>query len=287
MRKNRGAAISVDLVSRSSRKVTYCVGLFSALRRRAIKPTLFAYLILICPALARAQQPPKQSPPGIGNLESVVVNGDTLTLHVGEDTVMVQVVEPNILRVHYSPQGQTSPPTLVLDPNVTWRNDTPAKIDTGSDPMVISTEKMTVRISKKPVRFEIYDASNRLLLQEPSEGGVYKGGLRFAHKSTDPFFGIDGTSLAGENIDPRQDIRTGVRRSGGTVGAAAREMAGLPLCTRPHLACSWIPTAETSTFPMERSSSPAARAKTSNTSRLWAIRKRLSAPWVTSAGTRR
>ena len=124
--------------------------------------------------------PAQQEPPGLANLDSVTVAGDTLTMRVGEDTLIAQIVEPNILRVHYRPKGQTSPPTPVIDPSRTWSNDVPAQINTDSDPIVISTDRMSVKIAKKPVRFAIYDAANRLLLEEPSEGGVYAGGLRFA-----------------------------------------------------------------------------------------------------------
>lgn len=161
------------------------------------------------------------------------MNGDTLTLHAGGDTIVVQVVEPNILRVHYQPQGQTSPPTPVLDPNRVWSNDTPAKIDADSDPLTISTDRMVVKISKSPLRIAVYDGANHLLMQEPAQGGVYPGGLRFAFKPTDPFFGIDGTAMPGKNMDARQDIRIGVRRSGGVVSAGRQGDAGAPLAYTP------------------------------------------------------
>jgi alpha-glucosidase (family GH31 glycosyl hydrolase) len=177
----------------------------------------------------RGQQAPKDPPSGVGNLRSAEVSGDTLTLRVGEDTIVVQVVASNMVRVHYQPENQTSRPTPVLDPSHTWRNDTPAKIGTDSDPMTISTEKLVVKISKTPVRFAIYDDYNHLLLREPAEGGVYGGGFRFTYNAADPFFGIDGTSLPGQNIDRRQDIRTGSRRSGGTVGAGRQGDGGAPL----------------------------------------------------------
>ncbi|MFZ3380523.1 MAG: TIM-barrel domain-containing protein [Candidatus Acidiferrales bacterium] len=207
--------------------------LFRAVRWREISRIVCALLILSGANIARAQQAPKDPPPGVGNLDRAEVSGDTLTLHAGEDTIVVQVVEPNVLRVHYQPHGQTSPPTPVLDPNHTWRNDTPAQIAADSDPLTISTAKMIVKISRKPLRFAIYDAESHLLLQEPTDGGVYGGGLRFACKITDPFFGIDGTSLPGKNMDPRQDIRIGPRRSGGMVSAGRQGDGGAPLAYTP------------------------------------------------------
>jgi alpha-glucosidase (family GH31 glycosyl hydrolase) len=190
---------------------------------------LCALSIPAAPTTLRGQQALKDPPAGIGNLKSAEVAGDTLTLRVGEDTIAVQVVASNMVRVHYQPRNQTSPPTPVLDPSHTWRNDTPAKFDTDSDPMTVSTDKLVVKISKTPVRFAIYDDNKHLLLREPSEGGVYGGGLRFTYNLSDSFFGIDGTSLPGQNIDRRQDIRTGVRRSGGTVAAGRQGDSGAPL----------------------------------------------------------
>ena len=207
---------------------------FRAPRSRKIIPLVFgAALIFSSVSAALAQQVPKDPPAGVGNLDSAGVNGDTLTLRTGEDTIEVQVVESNILRVHFRPKGQTTPPTSVLDPNHTWSNSTPAKIDTGSDPVTISTDKMIVKISKAPVRFAIYDTENHLLLQESVDGGVYSGGLRFAYKTSDQFFGVDGTSLPGKNIDARQDIRIGVRRSGGAVSAGRQGDGGAPLAYTP------------------------------------------------------
>jgi alpha-glucosidase (family GH31 glycosyl hydrolase) len=205
----------------------------SARHRREISRILFALFILVSPTVGWAQQAPKDPPPGAANLDRAEVGGGTLTLYVGEDTIKVQLVEPNILRVHYQSHGQTSPPTAVLDPNRNWRNDIPAKIDTNSDPVTISTEKMVVRISKTPVRFAIYDPENHLLLEEPADGGVYSSGLRFAYKISDHFFGIDGTSLPGQNVDPRQDIRAGIRRSGGEVSAGRQGDGGAPLAYTP------------------------------------------------------
>jgi len=209
--------------------VSYNNDLFYASPRKKTTFVFCTVLIFAAAIWVQAQQAPKQSPPGVGNLQSLAVSGGTLTLRAGGDTLIVQVVEPNILRVHYRPQGQASPPTPVLDPSRLWRDDIPAKIDTNSDPIVISTDRMIVKISKKPLRFAIYDAANRLLLEEPKEGGVYGGGLRFAYKNSGPFFGIEGTSMPGNNVDPHQDIRTGMRRSGGALRAGRQGDGGAPL----------------------------------------------------------
>lgn len=188
---------------------------------------LFSFAPLVH-AQAAAQES-LQPPPGIGSVDSATANGDTVTLHAGGDTLTVQVVEPNVLRVHYHPNGQTTPATAVLDPNRMWSNDTPAKIDTSSDPISISTGEVIVKISRTPLRLAIYDSADHPLLEEPREGGVYQRGIRFTSSIAGPFFGIDSTAIVGLNVDPHQDIRAGVIRGGGAVRAGRQGDAGAPL----------------------------------------------------------
>ena len=87
-----------------------CGRLFGAPRwRRIILLVFCALLIPAAPTALRGQQALKDPPSGVGNLESAEVNGDTLTLRVGEDTIVVQVVAPNMLRVHYQPERPDEP----------------------------------------------------------------------------------------------------------------------------------------------------------------------------------
>src|SRR5215471_21283564 len=126
----------------------------------ARKLTRISLLILNLAIALSAQQSPAKGPAGIGNLDSVSVDGNTITIRSGDSTVIAQVVEPDVLHVNYRPQGKTSSSTPVLDPNHVWSRDVPAKIETNSDPIVISTERMTVKIARAPVRFTIYDNAN-------------------------------------------------------------------------------------------------------------------------------
>lgn len=187
----------------------------------------FAVLLLATSLLG--QQSSSKQPPGVGNLDHVNVSGSTVTLGSGQDAVIVQVMAANVLRVNYRPQGKTSPPTQVLDPSHVWPGNLQAKIEATADPIVISTDSMVVKIAKTPIRFSIYDASNRLLLKEPTEGGVYAGGLRFAYNSVSPFFGVEGTSIPDHNIDLHQDIRAGMWRTGGAARAGSQGDCGAPL----------------------------------------------------------
>jgi alpha-glucosidase (family GH31 glycosyl hydrolase) len=198
-----------------------------------MKTVLFAMAVILQSFAAgvplRAQGTPVQTPRGIGKLDRVAVNGDTLNLRAGRDSLTVQVVESNILRVHYHPNGATSPRTQVLDPARKWSNGVPAKITSVADPITISTDAMLVKISKDPVRLAVFDHAGRELLAEPRDGGVFAGGLRFQAAARSRFCGIDATSIPGLNLDPRQDIRLGLVRQGGEVRAGRQGDGGAPL----------------------------------------------------------
>lgn len=151
----------------------------------------------------------------LGNVTGVNVNNDTLTISVGSDQLIVQACKPEILRVDYQPSGKSSADTQVIDPNKTWTTGNIASIDTVSDPMVVTTNKMIVKISKSPCRISVYNFSNKLLIQEQSAGGVYSGGVKLSHDSTDNFYGIgeDGSVL---------------KNNGGSVYAGNQGHSGAP-----------------------------------------------------------
>jgi alpha-glucosidase (family GH31 glycosyl hydrolase) len=220
--------VSVGMLRRRDKSGAFVPDKIVSRKMAALLCALLAVAVAVPPLHAQGVR--EQSTASVGDLNGVAVNGDTITLRAGPDSLTVQVVQRNVLRVHYHPDGETTAPTAVLDPHRAWSNDTPAAINTVSDPIVISTDAMVVKISKRPVRFEIYDRSNHLLLQEPQAGGVYAGGLRFEANTGGPVFGIDATSIPGENMDRRQDIRLGVVRTfGGKVQAGQQGDGGAPL----------------------------------------------------------
>src|SRR5664280_3611900 len=66
-----------------------------------------------------------------GAVTNVSRSGDTLTLSVGGDRLIVQVCQANMLRVDRLPEGKSSPHTPSIG-TTQWRA-VGASIDTGSD----------------------------------------------------------------------------------------------------------------------------------------------------------
>lgn len=158
----------------------------------------------------------------IGNVGNVAVSGSTLTISSGADTVVVQVCKSNILRVNYLPSGKASPPTPMLG-TTNWV-PVDVAINTASDPMVMATSNMVLRISKYPCRLSVYDASgSRLLIKEQGAEGVFADGIKLDHPAGADFYGISGyrnseASSAGM-----------LRNSGGYVESGYQGDCGAPL----------------------------------------------------------
>ncbi len=157
----------------------------------------------------------------LGNVTSVSRNGDTLTIYIGSNQLIVQVCKPELLKVDYLPGGASSTDTAIIG-NTSW-SAVGATIDTTSNPMTITTAKMVVKINKTPCRLSVYDAAGTtLLLKEQDAEGVWNDGLKLNHLSGSNFYGIGG-------YDAWENSTAGIlRNSGGSVHAGSQGDCGAP-----------------------------------------------------------
>ena len=61
---------------------------------------------------------------------------------------------------------------LVLDPDKKWKNGNIISADLNSNPIVIKTSKMIVKVNKEDLSISVYNSSNGLLVKQstlPSE----------------------------------------------------------------------------------------------------------------------
>ncbi|MBU3215626.1 starch-binding protein [Clostridium estertheticum] len=144
----------------------------------------------------------------------ITVKGDTITIPNGSDQYIIQICEPQILKVDYRPNGASSDETQVIDPNKSWSTGNTESIDIKSDPMVITTSKMIVKINKSDLSVSVYDSSNGLLIKQTA---LPSNGVTFSHNSGDNFYGISGYNN-GENSSAGM-LRTGtINVQAGTQG---------------------------------------------------------------------
>ncbi|MEI3337463.1 MAG: TIM-barrel domain-containing protein [Clostridium sp.] len=140
------------------------------------------------------------------NNNTFTLSNDTLTIKSGSDILDLQACSSEILKVNYKPNGEESEDTLVLDPNKKWENGNIVSADLNSNPIVIKTNKMIVKVNKEDLSISVYNSSNGLLVKQsmlPSEKT-----LTLNHNSGQNFYGI---SAEGNTNMSDSTLRTGSR----------------------------------------------------------------------------
>ncbi|QKW22363.1 RICIN domain-containing protein [Kitasatospora sp. NA04385] len=201
-------------------------------RRRA--PSA-AFALVLAAALTLGAHPREARAASLGDVTGVSVTGDTVTVSVGADRLVVRALRPDTVKVDYRPGGAGSPDTPVIDPGKQWTGSNTTSIDTTADPVVITTDRLSVRIARHPARVAIYDSTGTPLLTEPASGGVEPGALHFTHAPGQNFYGITGTPVPHAEDDPKQSLAAGMQRdSGGHVSAGKQGDGGAPLVFTTH-----------------------------------------------------
>ena len=158
-------------------------------------------LLMVAVALNLAPTGPAVADfPALGDVTGAAAAGNTLTVSIGADRLVVRVCAPRIVRVDYLRGGQDDPPTPVIDPQRRWPDDPAATIDAGGDPLVVKTPRLRVEIRRTPCRLTLTDTTAPWLLKEQDGGGVFvedpaaptgtHGGLRLNHPAGHNFYGI-------------------------------------------------------------------------------------------------
>ncbi|MCP5488530.1 MAG: chitobiase/beta-hexosaminidase C-terminal domain-containing protein [Verrucomicrobia bacterium] len=157
---------------------------------------------------------------GMGNVDSVSVTGDTVTVQSGSDVLELQVCADGVLRMHFLPGGVSDNATEVLKPGG-W-SAVGATIDASGDPITLETSQMTVEVQRNPCRVSVYDAQGNFLIGEQAAEGLYGDGAKFDHRGDTDFYGIYGYGA----FDGGTDIR---RNGGGFAEAGVQGDSGAPL----------------------------------------------------------
>ncbi len=171
------------------------------------KPASFSQFLmsLLVPACLHA---------GVGNITEIQVQEDILTLHAGAETVVFQLCRPNILRISFRPPGATEPDTLIV-PRKNWPRVS-VQIDTSGDPVMITSAALRLAIARRPLRFTLYDANGRQLLQETPAVGLHENGVHL-RVTGEHFYGIHN------NFTGKLS-----KNHGGTISAGMQGHAGAP-----------------------------------------------------------
>ena len=132
------------------------------------------------------------------------LSNDTLQIRTSSDVIDLEACSSEILKVNYKPNGQESEDTLVLDPDRKWENGDIISYDLQSNPAIIQTSKMIVKISKDDLSISVYDTSNGFLVKQATLPKNNQFTLN--HNSGQNFYGI---SAQGNTTYSDSTLRTG------------------------------------------------------------------------------
>ena len=150
----------------------------------------------------------------------------------GADVVEVQVVAPNIARIHFQPGGKTTPRTLVMDPAF-QPVATPVRLERNGQAQTLTSSEMKVVVDESGAgSVQVQDGAGKALVtvkagtaerQRGGRGGRGGGGgVIIEHDANENLYGIHGMDLA-------DDSGGILRNAGGRVAAGVQGNGGAPL----------------------------------------------------------
>jgi len=92
-------------------------------------------------------------------LTNAVASADSLSFSVGENQVVVQICQPNLVKVSVVKDGQKATDT----PSI-WKkswSEVRVAFDLQSDPLVLRTAKWLIKVSQASGRVSVYDPSGK------------------------------------------------------------------------------------------------------------------------------
>ncbi|MGC9261580.1 MAG: TIM-barrel domain-containing protein, partial [Phycisphaerae bacterium] len=192
-------------------------------RRKFIGCSAIAAVLMMESGLRASSAPPGEAgrnqmlePAGLGNVVGYRVEGNAVTLSIGESQLTYRVLSAGLIRVDYNLQGKVDPPTPVLDSSAHWPAMVGASITHDDKIISIETTGFYLKISQAPCRMSLSDSRGKLLLEEPVGGGIYidpadtrLGGLRFLHTPGRHFYGIKAYPSMGPESHDTSLLRCG------------------------------------------------------------------------------
>ncbi len=145
----------------------------------------------------------------------------------GSDAVEVQAVAPNIVRIHFQPNGQATPRTQMMDPAFQPVDASSVRLEKNGPVQTLSSGEMKVIVNGAPFSVEVQDPSGKAIVTLKNDGGAHgggqrqRGGVSIIHDENENIWGLKGLSL--------EDTGLGILRNyGGAVAAGVQGGAGGP-----------------------------------------------------------
>ena len=155
-------------------------------------------------------------------LELRSVDAQSFELAQDDGTISVQMTAPGVLRVHYLPMDNKTPPSLVMDPQRAPATTLKPDVSRHGGVVTLRSKRMVVDWNPESATLSIADAQGHTLLRQPDLMALAQERIALEHASGDAFYGIGG-------FEANQPATAGLLRSGKWVAQAGKQgHAGAP-----------------------------------------------------------
>src|SRR6185312_8340986 len=155
-------------------------------------------------------------------LELRSVDAQSFELAQGDGTISVQMTAPGVLRVHYLPMDNKTPPSLVMDPQRAPATTFKPDVSRHGGVVTLRSKRMVVDWNPESATLSIADAQGHTLLRQPDLMALAQERIALEHASGDAFYGIGG-------FEANQPATAGLLRNGKQIAQAGKQgHAGAP-----------------------------------------------------------
>ncbi len=163
-----------------------------------------------------------------GQADATAANGTsvdhgTLNLPLDGGRLTVAFIAPNVVRVHYLPDGKTSAPSLVIDPKASLTPLANVKVNEDADAITLASDQAALHWDRHGGALVLTSAHGRTLLTQHHLADLGRGRLELEHARGDALYGIGGYNAT-------EDASAGLLRRGEQkITAGEQGHAGAPL----------------------------------------------------------
>ena len=155
-------------------------------------------------------------------LELRSVDTQGFALAQDDATISVQMTAPGVLHVHYVPMGNTTPPSLVVDPKPPSAANFKPTVSRQGDAVTLRSKQMSVVWNPKSAALTVSDAQGHALLRQTELMALSNERIVLEHAKGDALYGIGG-------FEANQPVTAGLLRSGKQIAQAGKQgHAGAP-----------------------------------------------------------
>ncbi len=175
-------------------KENFTAGNSKSLTKKLLPLASYFFFLFLIPLKAQTY---------LGNYTSYKINGEVITVNADTTAVKFIFYQPDIVKVEYLPS-----PSTIFDSSLVVVQDTNQNVNfsvvENDTALLISSSSIEIVCKKNPLRISYYNSNGKLLLAEPTWGGIASNyQQRIANFLLSPNDHFYGTGERGTSLDKR------------------------------------------------------------------------------------